>query len=97
MVPASLPPDVARLFWDTEPERVDLREHRDYVMERVMSRGGWTAMRWLRDTYPAEELADFLVRKGGRLAPRERAYWSLIAGIELPSTRGGARPPWAGP
>lgn len=94
---ASLPPDVARLFWDTEPERVDLRDHRDYVMERVMSRGGWVAMRWLRDTYATEELADFLVRKGARLAPRERAYWSLIAGIELSPPRGGARPPWAGP
>lgn len=72
-VVAALPPDVARLFWDTEPGRVDLRDHRDYVMERVMSRGGWTAMRWLRDTYSIEEMADFLVRKGARLAPRERA------------------------
>jgi len=97
VVADSLPPDVARLFWDTEPVRVDLRDHRDYVMERVMSRGGWTAMRWLRDTYTTAEMADFLARKGTRLAPRELAYWSLIAGIELSPPRGGARPPWAGP
>jgi hypothetical protein len=94
---AALPADVARLFWDTDPEQVDLRAHRDYVMERVMSRGGWAAMRWLRDMYPSEEMADFLVRKGRRLAPRELAYWSLIAGIELSPIRGGARAPWAGP
>jgi len=93
----SLPPDVARLFWDTDPAQVDLRAHRDYVLERVMSRGGWAAMRWLRDTYTTDEMADFLVRKGVRLAPRELAYWSLIAGIEISAPRGGARPPWAGP
>lgn len=93
----SLPPDVARLFWDTDPEQVDVRSHRDYVMERVMSRGGWVAMRWLRETYAVEEIGEFLLRKGGRLAPRERAYWSLIAGVEVPITRGGARPGWAGP
>lgn len=93
----SAPPDVVRLFWDVDPERVDLHLHRDYVMERVMSRGGWEAMRWLRESYPPAEIGDFLVRKGGRLAPRELAYWSLIAGIELSSPRGGARPPWAGP
>jgi len=96
-VASALPPDVARLFWETDPARIDLRRHRDYVMERVMSRGGWVAMRWLRETYSAEELGDFLRRKGGRLAPRERAYWSLIAGVDAPAARGGARPPWAGP
>ena len=94
---AALPADVARLFWDTEPEQVDLGAHRDYVMERVMSRGGWAAMRWLRDMYSSEEMADFLVRKGHRLAPRELAYWSLIAGIEISPHRGGAASPWAGP
>lgn len=92
-----LPADVARLFWDTDPEQVDLRAHRDYVMERVMSRGGWAAMCWLRETYSVDEMTDFLVRKGQRLAPRELAYWSLIAGVDLLPRRGGGRPPWAGP
>ena len=94
---AALSADVARLFWDAEPDQVDLRAHRDYVMERVMSRGSWAAMRWLRDVYSSEDMADFLVRKGHRLAPRELAYWSLIAGIEISPPRGGARAPWAGP
>jgi squalene cyclase len=79
------------------PEQIDLRRHIDYVMERVMSRGGWVAMRWLRETYPPEAMSDFLRRKGARLAPRELAYWSLIAGLEIALPRGGARPPWAGP
>jgi hypothetical protein len=88
---------VALLFWDVDPADVDLERHRDYVMERVMSRGGWVAMRWLRQAYPREVLADFVRRKGHRLAPREAAYWGLIAGVEVPARRGGARPPWAGP
>ena len=92
----ALPDDVRTLFWDTDPAGVDLERHRDYVMERVMARGGWVAMRWLRRTYSREQLSDFLVRKGSGLAPRERAYWALIAGIDLPAGRGGARPPWAG-
>ena len=96
----AFPPDVARLFWDIDPERIDLIDlqgNRDYVMERVMARGGWVAMQWLRHAYPPDALRDFLMRKGARLAPRELAYWSLIAGIQLELPRGGARPPWAGP
>jgi hypothetical protein len=96
-VVTALPPDVARLFWDIDPEQIDLRRHIDYVMERVMSRGGWVAMRWLRETYPPEAMSDFLLRKAARLAPRELVYWSLIAGLEIALPRGGARPPWAGP
>lgn len=95
---APFPEDVERLFWDVDPRSVDLVRHRDYVMERVMSRGGWAAMTWLRQVYSKEEMADFLRTKGvRRLAPRELAYWSLIAGIELPIPRGGGRPLWAGP
>lgn len=96
-VESSLPPDVARLLWDVDPEQIDLDRHRDYVMERVMSRGGWTSMCWLRQTYPLEEIGSFLVRKGSRLAPRELAYWALIADVDLPVSTGGARTAWSGP
>jgi hypothetical protein len=93
----ALPEDVARLFWDVAPSAIDLVAHADYVMERVMSRGTLAAMNWLRRTYGVAELADFLRRKAHRLSPRDRAYWALIAGLDLPQVPGGARPPWAGP
>ncbi|HEX7671443.1 MAG TPA: hypothetical protein VF395_17740 [Polyangiaceae bacterium] len=95
---AAVPDEVARLFWDVDPASVDLDRHRDYVMERIMDRGTWEAMRWLRRTYPREALADFLLRKGKRLiAPRERAYWALVSGCKLPAEPGGGRPAWARP
>ena len=92
-----LPAEIVRLFWDVDPVGVDLDRHRDYVMARVMARGGWIAMGWLRRAYTPEVIADFLRRKGSLLAPRELAYWAVIAGIEMPIPRGGGRPSWAGP
>ena len=97
-LPPSLPVEVARPFWDVDPIDVDLVQNADYVMERVMLRGGWEAMRWLRATYARAALADFIERKGRRrLSPRELAYWCLIAGLPDVSSQGGGRPPWAGP
>jgi hypothetical protein len=85
------------LFWDVDPEAVDLDTHADYVLERVMARGDWAAMRWLSLTYSAEARADFLRRLGSRLAPRERAYWRLLSGLpNVGSDPGGGRPAWAG-
>jgi hypothetical protein len=92
-----LPDEVRRLFWDVDPDSVDLERHRDYVLQRVMTRGGWVAMKWLRATYPDAALADFLRRKGMRLPPRERAYWGFVAGERLEAGPGRSRPSWAGP
>jgi hypothetical protein len=96
-VRSTIPVAVSRLFWDVLSDAVDLETHRDYVIERVMSRGGWEAMKWLRTTYPQATLASFIERKGSRLAPRELAYWALVAGATVDVRPGGARPPWAGP
>ena len=91
-----LPDSVKLLFWDVEADTVDLESHADYVMERVMSRGSWEAMKWLRARYARESLADFLRRRGERLTPRDRAYWALVAGEPAPLEPGGGRPTWAG-
>lgn len=91
----ALPDVIRRLFWDVDPGTVDLDAHQDYVIERVMSRGGWAAMKWLRATYDIKTLVHFLERRGQRLAPRERAYWSLVARVEVVDEPGGGRPRWA--
>ncbi len=97
-VNSRLPSEVAVLFWDVDPDEIDLDRHRDYVMERVMSRGTWDAMTWLRHIYPTQVLADFVRRKGSTaLAPREHAYWALVAGCDASVEPGGGRPRWAGP
>lgn len=90
------PPEVSRLFWDVDVARLDLERDRDYVLERVMCRGELAAMRWLLATYSRMQLAEFLDRRSERLPPRERAFWSLMAGRPAPSVPGGGRPAWAG-
>lgn len=97
LVRAALPEHLRWLFWETDAAAVDAEAHRDYVLERVMARGDWSAMRWARATYSSEVLADFLRRKGHRLPPRDLAYWALVAGIDVTIPAGGARPAWAGP
>jgi hypothetical protein len=96
-VDARFPDDVGRLFWDVDLNDVDLELHHGYVMERAMSRGDWTAMRWLRATYPKASLGDFVTRKGDRLAPRDLAYWALVTDTPVTVPPGGGRPKWAGP
>lgn len=93
-----LPPFIERLLWDVEPGSFDLERHRSLLFERVMSRGSWEAMVWLRNRFSVEVLAEFLREQGAmRLPPRDLAYWSLVCDLDLPTTPGGGRPGWAGP
>jgi hypothetical protein len=98
MVRELVPESVSRLFWDVDPSTIDLDRDRAYVFERVMGRGSWDAMTWLRARYDAEAIRAFVREHGTRkLAPRDLAYWALVAGVDVPSEPGGARPRWAGP
>jgi hypothetical protein len=91
-----IPHELAWLFWDVDPTTIDLELHRDYVVERIMTRGDWLAMRWLVAHVEKPDLAEFLQRRGARLTPRDRAFWSLITDTPLATTPGGGRPAWAG-
>jgi hypothetical protein len=91
-----IPAELSWLFWDVDPMQIDLERDRDYVLERVMTRGDWLAMRWLIAHVETAVLAEFLRRRGDRLTPRDRAFWSLIAEIPVRAVPGGGRPSWAG-
>jgi len=96
-VESALPEFVSRLLWDVDASLIDPHRDSALIFERVMGRGSWEAMRWLRARYSREELASFL-RSGGakRLSPRDLAYWSLVCGLDGDVGVGGGRPSWAG-
>jgi hypothetical protein len=98
MVRETVPESVSRLFWDVDPASIDLERDRAFVFERVMSRGTWDAMTWLRGRYDLDAIRTFVREEGARkLAPRDLAYWALVAGLDVRAEPGGARPRWAGP
>jgi hypothetical protein len=88
---------VTRLLWDVDPSEIDPQRHAALIFERVMSRGSWEAMKWLREAYPPSALAEFVRGQGARrLSPRDLAYWALVSGVDAQSSPGGGRPVWAG-
>lgn len=82
MADTSLPPFLHPFFWEYDPANIDTVRHASLIMGRIMERGSWEAMRWLKQRYSHAELTSFLRTRGIRiLPPRELNYWSLICGI----------------
>lgn len=70
------------LFWDYRVGQMDVRKHADAIMDRIMERGTWDAMCWLRKVYDSDQIVSYLKRRGKRvLPPREMNYWALVSGV----------------
>ena len=77
-----LPEFLFPLFWEYDPETIDIVKHAGLIMDRIMERGSWASMLWLQRTYSKDQLVSFLEKRGNRiLSSRELNYWALMGGI----------------
>jgi len=77
-----LPEFIFPLFWEYDPEAIDIVEHAGLIMDRIMERGSWASMLWLQRTYSKDQIVSFLEKRGNRiLSSRELNYWALMGGI----------------
>ncbi|MBI3717219.1 MAG: hypothetical protein HY252_01300 [Sphingobacteriales bacterium] len=48
------------LFWDVNPEKLDWKRNRVFIVERVFVRGGMNDVRIVMNYYPKEELVNII-------------------------------------
>ena len=79
---ASLPEELRPLFWDCKFEDVNWTEHRDFVIGRILSAGGFDALRWLRRNAGDDGLRGWFNRRHGReLDLKQLRFWELILNL----------------
>jgi hypothetical protein len=72
------------LFWDCDFDELDLNQHRDFVIRRILESGTWDAVCWLRQDQGDETLRKWIAQHEGRsLSPQQLRYWELV--LELPA------------
>jgi len=67
-----IPPELARLFWDTNFSSLGLEQNDRTVISRVLNYGTLGDWRWLAKTYGRERVQAILTAKG-RASLREPA------------------------
>lgn len=78
-----LPQSIASLFWDHPAGAVALALHRDFVVERVLARGSWDDICWLRREVGDDALRHAIaVGRGRSLSRPQLRFWELV--LELP-------------
>src|SRR3989304_10162440 len=75
-----LPRFLHQFFWDVIPTQIDLGEHPEYVIARLLEHGDLIAIRWLLRTYTKEEIAE-VVKQSRQLSRKSANFWRLQLAI----------------
>ena len=79
----ALPERLRELFWEYPFDELTWEEDRDLVIGRVLSRGPWETVEWLRREVGDEAVRGWIERARGRgLSRRQLRFWQLV--LELP-------------
>jgi len=65
------------LFWDTNPDKIDVKKNAQYIIERVADFGNDDEVRWTMDFYDKKFLRKIII-KSRCLRPRTKTLWTLI-------------------
>jgi hypothetical protein len=74
------------LFWDVDPETIDFRKHRRWVVQRVLEYGRLEDWRVIRELYTLDGVVE-AAQQARTLDPKARAFLCLISGKPKDSFR----------
>ena len=89
-----LPNFLRPLCWEVDFTEVQLKNHKRYVIERVLEYGDDQAIIWLRRNADPKDIAE-VVKSSRAISPNTAALWALIldisneeiACLSIPSTK----------
>lgn len=66
-----------KYFWDTDLERLDIKQHKRYILERILEMGDQQAVDWMFDNFSKEDILGVL-KSSRRISKKSLVYWNLV-------------------
>jgi len=71
-----IPSGFNTIFWDVDPNALDIERHRVFIAERIFEYGDEQAINWLLKNFPRFLLRK-IVRQSRRLSAKTRNFWKI--------------------
>lgn len=75
-----IPARFQSLFWDVDPLTIDVKQHRSYIIERVLEMGDLDALLWLQRMYPTALIIEIL-GSSRKISAKSRNFWEIWFGV----------------
>ncbi|WKZ32816.1 MAG: hypothetical protein QY316_13055 [Thermodesulfobacteriota bacterium] len=72
----AVPSEFYSLFWDVDPEKIDLEKNARYVIERVLELGDLKALKWIQMLYPTGLIVEIL-KTSRKISPKSKNFWTI--------------------
>ena len=76
-----VPPELSKLFWDTDPGIINLRANATYIIERILETGDMEALEWLQRIYPAKTIIE-VFETSRKISPKSKNFWKIWFGVQ---------------
>jgi len=75
-----IPESVKVLLWDVEVNKLDIRRHKRFIIERIIKYGNEKDVKWMLETYSLKEIGE-VVKKSKNIDRKSANYWALRLNI----------------
>ena len=65
----SIPSSFHQFFWDTDPKTIDLKKHQNYIIARLLDKGNWQAVKWIKSKYSNKNIKQVILQNKGLMPP----------------------------
>ncbi|MEK7169578.1 MAG: hypothetical protein AAB377_02970 [Patescibacteria group bacterium] len=66
-----------KYFWDTNPDKLDFKTNKKYIIERILEMGDEEAVRRLFGIFSKKDILE-VVGNNRRISPKSANYWRLL-------------------
>ncbi len=70
-----LPLTKKSLFWDTDPNSIDIIKNKRYIIERILRFGDMDDYNWMRNTYSTKNIKNVILEERSDLDPKSINFW----------------------
>ena len=79
---SKLPEQLRALFWEYDFDDLSWEDDSDLIVARVLERGTWSDVLWLRRTLGDVALLGWITKRQGRgLSARDLRFWEVVLSI----------------
>ena len=66
------------LFWDTDPEKIDVQKNARYIIERILEFGRLNEVAWVFKQYSKDDIRNVMNLPRSQVGSKSKALWTLL-------------------
>jgi len=73
----NIPRNVKSILWDVDPKSINARKHKNFLITRIVEKGGLLEIKWLKKYFSIGEIKTTVLRSRN-ISLKTKNYWKVF-------------------